>query len=183
MLCVDVLKLISIVIYCRYEGVESNFLNEITKHWSFEPVDIKHLQDDYEVTQSALYSNRSDIAICSNWLTEKNHRMYDCSQFIDRTCGTFLVPKPVIKNAASNALYAYSKWMWLAAMFSLLLTGVCLTVVSKIIERRITPHGMSNQIYTSWCRSFLDIFAICTNQTISTTGIMWSVKCIFLGSA
>lgn len=167
-------------IQSRYDGVESHFLAEITKHWSFEPVNLPHVQDNYEVTLGEVDANRSDIAMCSNWLSLSLLRRYDCSRFFDYMCGTFLVPNPVIMNEASNTIRAYSAWMWLYNILSLVLTSVCLTIVTKTTQRLYDLSELDTQIYRSFSRSFMDAFAISMNQCIPASRSVFSIKCILI---
>lgn len=154
---------------------------EITKHWSYEPVYVQHIQDNYQLTLGELDANRSDIAICSIWQRLNLYQRYDCSTYFDHICGTFLVPKPVIKNSASNALFAYSMWLWISVLLSIALAAVCLTIVTKVAQNQnLCFSGSNRMIYDSWGRSLMEVFAISTTQSIRTARHIWAIKCILI---
>lgn len=125
------------------------------------------MQDRYELALDEMAANRSDIAMCANWLSVGLIQKFDCSTFFDHMCGTFLVPKPVILNAATNIFLSLSKWMWCAVLISFGLTGFCLTVFTRLSESFYVPKPPRRHMYATWGRSFFDVTAISLVQSIS----------------
>lgn len=161
--------------------MESFFLTEISKHWSFEPVNLLHVQDGYELTLDDMAVNRSDVAMCGNWIHVDLNRKYDCSVFFDYVCGTFLVPKPVIVNDAGHILQSLTEWVLISVMTTFVLTGISLIVADRLERLVRGSRDLPKLVYGNWTRAYFDLMAISLMQSIGRMEKPVSIKYILTG--
>lgn len=150
------------------------FVKEITKHWSFEPVNVRNVQDGNELTVKTMATNRSDIALCGVWHSLQLEQQFDSSTYFDKMCGTFLVPRPNRLNAASNIYLSFSEEVWLATLGTCIVIIVSLIIISKFkFNSNIDTHLRLHM-------SFLDLSGIALIQCIPQERYHTPIKCVMV---
>lgn len=135
-------------------------------------------KDVWDFTLVDLSQNKSDLAMCSVWLDYKKYLQFDLTNHIDFQCGTFLVAKPAIVNAASYIYLSLSETVWIAVIGSFLLTGLCLTSSSWIVPwpKHIKYNRNKNSVYDDISRSYLDAICIITGHGLNHFPKQISIK-------
>lgn len=148
-----------------------NIANELAKHFNVKFVTNSSSPDfwDYRALHM-VRDGKSDLALCSSWLSINHYLVYGMSDYIHAECGTLLVPTPTLVSSALYAFFPFSLGVWVAILCSLIGTACLLTGVSRWHLSQIRTHydGSHNRyskhgrVYTDVVRSFLDLVNIAT---------------------
>lgn len=135
-----------------------------------------------------LADNQCDLVLCSLWMTEDRYHHFDVTKYFDYQCGTYLVPKPNIINAALYIYLPLSNSVWLGIFISFILTGICVTALSRVNQRHrkqsfenLSTMVSSNLIYSSIARSYLEMFSSTTAHSIHKMPSQTSIKFLLMG--
>lgn len=118
------------------------------------------IQRDYYTPYAfdMLRSHHADIALCCPWQDLENHMHYDMTTFIDYQCGTFLVPKEQLINAAANVYMPLSANVWTCTVLSMLVVAWLMPIFAH-----------RDGIYSNdGIRCVLDLVCISTNHGLSS---------------
>lgn len=151
------------------DGVDIRIVAELSKYWSIRFVSAPSSHDTWN--RQALYEIRdgkSDMALCSSWLSHQNYQNYGLSTFVDNQCGTLLVRSPILISSALYVYYALRIGVWVIILISLIFTAVLLTLVSRYRRDRVQRRNVTKNrlIYEDFLRSILDLTSIISSQSI-----------------
>lgn len=164
------------------------FLMELAKHFKIDIVEHPFIQDHFDIANDGLIYNNSDLALCTSWMSTAGlYEKFDMSCYFDFQCGTFLVTRPTLINAAAYIFLALSGPIWIGIFISLSITIVFLTYTSRLsqvikIKQKINiEHNLStNRNYDTFSRSFLDTVRVITSHGITRFPNHVSIKWILM---
>lgn len=140
----------------QLDGIEYRLMVELTKRWRLQLDAIEAQPDAWLLTIHEVHANRSDVALCGQWLEIETCRLFDCSAPLDFMCGTFLVPAPVRLNAATAVYLSLSGSLWLVTLISFGLTVSAVQLMAMWRRDRNASVG----------RTVLDVAALTVLQSV-----------------
>lgn len=172
----------------RFDGTEYRFFTEIVKEYTLEIVLHSYTSNAWDLnTVKDLNSTRCDLVLCSLWITQRRYNKFDISMYYDFQCGTFLVPKPSIINAALYVYLPLTNYVWFGIFISFVLTGICVTALSRVGQRqRMIPRKNQktvywNSVYNQITRSYLEMFSSTTGHGIHVMPNKTRIKLLLMG--
>lgn len=157
------------------DGIEYRFLEVLTRHWQLKAVEPISRPAEWDATLRYLREDKTDIAMCSIWLTSQRYTEFDLTNFYDYQCGTFLVPKPARLAIASNIYRPLSGLVWIMVIVSFVIPILFLKIASILGLR----NGRDT-IYSEVSRTYLDLLAIFTAHGVEYFPRQTSIKIVLI---
>lgn len=104
------------------DGLEYRFIADVTARvrWPLAWVNHSNTAESFNQPPRDLLTDRCDLAMCSQWMTESRALEFDLTDTMDFQCGTFLVRKPMPLPTSVYVYRAFSPPLWLAVCASLI---------------------------------------------------------------
>lgn len=109
-------------------------MHEITKNWRVKNnvrLGTANSSDPYREVVADVHDGRSDIALCSLWMTPRHAADADISIAYEQISVRFIVPMPTLINDAAAIYYTLSADVWCSFGICLIFLTFFLTVLTK----------------------------------------------------
>lgn len=159
-----------------FDGAEYRSFYEIAKNWniSINRSDVAGA-DNWDRVLNNVLTNRSDVAMCSVWISEEHINTFDMSENIGSQCVTFVVPQPTIQSQASIVYLPFSIEVWGAFLFIFLFTSFQIKGISIIGERIFNNFHYSRR-YRDLTKTIVEMTSIATSHGASIFPVATPVK-------
>lgn len=158
------------------DGIEIKIMKELVKNWKIHFFQ----QSGWASVKSSTIQNRTDVSMCSIWMTEENYKHLDLTNYFDFQCGTFIVKKPTFLNKASYIYKPFQDMVWITFLVNLILTGLLLKVFT-ILGSKLNKALWSSSKFNSITYSFLEIINTATSHGVYKFPIQIPAKILLTG--
>lgn len=116
------------------DGVDHRIVHEVTKNWKVRKnirLGTANSSDPYREVVADVHDGRSDIALCSLWMTPRHMREADLSIPYEQISVRFIVPMPTLIDDVAAIYYSLSTGVWCSFIVCL----ICLSILLSILLR------------------------------------------------
>lgn len=165
----------------KYDGLEYQMLNEILKNFNVKYTfhDRLNVSDTWEAVLQDVLKGRSDIGLCSQWLTIYMYELKTYTTPYSQICATFLVPKPTEISPMLFIFLPLSLKTWIC----ILVVTICLIFALNFLAiqfSKLFSNFHSRYVKISEC--FDHILRILIQQSTSyfPPNIQNVIRCLIL---
>lgn len=119
------------------DGVEYRIIKEILKSTKLKLEIITHevSGDPWEKAKLDVSAGKSDLAMCSVWLTDSTFKRFEITSTLGSVCLTMLVPKPAPINSINYLFLSLDRNVWICFFASTIVTTFFLYYLNKYMSR------------------------------------------------
>lgn len=155
-----------------FDGLEYWFVEDVTRGWN---VEYNVYNKNWINVLNTVHEHENDMALCSIWLTERNHNSFSLSSYFDQQCLTMMVPRQKAINAAAVIYLSLKSSIWLYFGIAFVSIAFVLVGITKIgIHYKM--YEPKNLPFRTLSNAFLEVVNIMTSHGMTHFPLQISIK-------